>query len=303
MRKPVDRSTEERAQGSLLGEAFWLAVLWIFGIALLAATAPLWPLPPYDHVDWEHPAAAPGTRGQITVVDDSGVWQTRDCVHLLGTDTLGRDLLARLIRGGRISLQVGLLTPILGLVVGGLLGMAAGYFRGRVEQGILMLTDAILAFPGMVLLLAVSFYLGSSLGHIICALGLLTIPAFVRVARAGTLKYASMAFVQSARMLGQGHVSILFGEILPNIALSLTVYALLVVSYMIVAEGALSFLGLSVPAPAPSWGGMIAEGKEVLDTHPHVSLLPALALMVTVLAFNLVGDALRGRIDAREGQL
>ena len=148
------------------------------------------------------PSREPG--GRITAMDDSGAWQTRDCVHLLGTDTMGRDILARLIRGGRISLQVGLIAPILGLVVGGLLGMAAGYFGGWLEQAILMLTDAILAFPGMVLLLAVTFYFGPSLPNIIGALGFLAIPAFIRVARAGTLKYTSMPFGPERPDAGSG---------------------------------------------------------------------------------------------------
>ena len=160
-----------------------------------------------------------------------------------------------------------------------------------------------MAFPGLVLLLLVVFHLGATLNNLILALGFLTIPAFTRVARANTLTFAKREFVLSARGLGQNDLHILVREILPNIIMPLLIYALLVVSYMIVAEGTLSFLGLSVPPPVPSWGGMISDGKEVLDEAAHVSLIPAFIMFITVLSFNIIGDAIRGLIDAREGQL
>ena len=292
-----------RPLSEALGASFWLALMWLAVVFILASTAGLWALPANDHMDWDHPAASPGTTGRVPVETDDNTVQSIAFVHILGTDTMGRDILTRLIFGARISLAVGLLTPLIGLIVGGLLGMLAGFYQGPLDAVVVTLVDAILAFPGLVLLLAITFYLGPGLINIILALGILTIPVFIRVARANTLKFAQQGFVQSARMLGQGDMSILLREILPNIILPLVVYGLLVVAYMIVAEGALSFIGLGVPAPMPSWGGMIAEGKEVLDLAPHVSLLPSLVMFLTVLSFNLIGDRLRTVIDYREGQL
>jgi len=286
-----------------MGESFWLALIWLFIVTFFALTAELWPLPEYDHMDWLHPAGAPGTESRAPIKNISGETNEEEVVYLLGTDTMGRDIVTRLIFGARVSLMVGLITPCLGLVIGGILGMLAGFYRGRVELSIMLIMDAILAFPGLVLLLVITFYLGPGLRNIIFALSFLTIPHFARMARANTLTFAEREFVQSARMLGQTDISIMLREILPNIIMPLIVYALLVVSYMIVAEGTLSFLGLGVPAPIPSWGGMIAEGKEVLDEASHVSLLPALILFLTVLSFNIVGDSLKRVLDSKEGQL
>ncbi len=292
-----------KSLSAAMGESFWLALLWLFIVAFFALSAQLWPLPGYDRMDWLHPAATPGTESRAPIKNSSGETTEEDVVYLLGTDTMGRDIVTRLIFGARVSLMVGLITPCLGLVIGGILGLLAGFYRGRVEIFIMVTMDAILAFPGMVLLLVITFYLGPDLWNIIFALGFLTIPHFARVARANTLTSVEREFVLSARMLGQTDINIMLREIVPNIVMPLIVYALLVVSYMIVAEGALSFLGLGVPAPIPSWGGMIAEGKEVLDEAPHVSLLPALILFLTVLAFNLIGDSLKRVLDSKEGQL
>jgi peptide/nickel transport system permease protein len=275
--------------------------MWLCCVFFFALTADFWALPAYDQMDWQTPAAPPGTERPVQVQSGHRTIEER-VVYLLGTDTMGRDILSRMIFGARVSLAIGLTTPCIGMVIGGILGMLAGFFRGRIETLIVALMDAILAFPGLVLLLAITFVLGPGLDHTIMALGLLTIPSFMRVARANTLKVAGSEFVQSARMLGQSDIVILMREILPNVIWPLVVYALLVVSYMIVAEGALSFLGLGVPPPTPSWGGMIAEGKEVLDTAPHVSLIPALAMFLTVLSFNIMGDCLRQVIDPKEGQ-
>ena len=286
-----------------MGASFWLAVMWLMIIAFLAISAEFWPLPEYDHMDWLNQAAAPGTEGRIPFKESSQQTIETSFVYFLGTDTLGRDIVTRIIFGARVSLIVGLITPCIGMVIGGILGLLAGFYRGRLDAFIMVIMDTLLAFPALILLLVITFYLGSKLGNIIMVMGFLSVPYFSRVARAKTLTYAEREFVQSARMLGQTDISIMMREILPNIIMPLVVYALLVVSYMIIAEGTLSFLGLGVPAPTPSWGGMIAEGKEVLDEAPHISLLPALILFLTVLSFNIIGDSLKRVLDSKEEQL
>lgn len=299
-REPDCRS---KSFSEAMGVSFWLALMWLLIVIFFAVTAEFWTLPEYDHMDWLQMSAPPGTEGRVPIKDSAGETTEKDYLYLLGTDTLGRDIVTRLIFGARVSLIVGLITPCFGLVIGGILGMLAGFYRGRLESFIMVTMDAILAFPAMVLLIAITFYAGLGLENIILAMGFLSIPHFSRVARANTLIFAEREFVQSARMLGQTDISIMIREILPNVIMPLIVYALLVVSYMIVAEGTLSFLGLGVPAPTPSWGGMIAEGREVLDEAPHISLLPALILFLTVLSFNLIGDSVKRVLDSKEVQL
>lgn len=285
-----------------LGISFWLCMMWIVLVLSLAVFADLLPLSGYDIMDWDHPAAPPGTVGSVERLTDFKS-NPVEIVYVFGTDSMGRDILTRLIYGGRVSLCVGLITPLIGLFFGGVLGLLAGFYRGRTESMIMAVMDVILAFPGLVLLLAITFYLGPDLKNIILTLGFLTIPSFARIARANTLTYAQRDFIQASRMAGQNDLSIIIHELIPNIITPMLIYGLLVVSYMIVAEGALSFLGLSVPPPAPSWGSMIAEGREILEESCHVSLFPALIMFLTVLSFNLIGDCLRRLTDAREGQL
>ncbi len=285
------------------GGTFWLAVIWLAIVVAAAATAGWWAVPAFDTMDWDHPAATPGTRSDSATLQNAVKPEKETYTYWLGTDTMGRDVTSRLIYGARVSLTVGLLSPVIGFLLGGILGCLAGYFRGRLEAVIVAAMDVILAFPGIVLLLAISFYLGPSLRNLVIALGFLTIPAFSRVARAKTLTLRDLEFVQAARLSGAGNFTILAREIIPNVIAPMAAYALLVVSFMIMAEGALSFLGLGVPAPTPSWGGMIAEGREVLEEAPHVSMIPAGVMFLTVMAFNLIGDSLRSQAEKRTSQL
>jgi peptide/nickel transport system permease protein len=223
--------------------------------------------------------------------------------HWLGTDGLGRDELARLIYGARVSLTVGLCAPVIGITIGGALGMLAGYFRGRFESLVVGSMDVLLAFPPLVLALAVTAYLGQSLFNLTFILGVLGIPAFMRVARAATLSLARREFVIAAQALGATHARILLRELLPNVFLPLLAFFLLGVAVTIVAEGALSFLGLGVPPPVSSWGSMIGEGRESLEIAPWLAFLPAIAMFLSVLSFNLIGDTLRAFTDPRQGAL
>jgi peptide/nickel transport system permease protein len=266
-----------------LGAVFWIAVGWIVLVFALAIIANLLPIADPAQQALRARRALPSM------------------LHLLGTDALGRDIFARVIYGARASLAVGMLAPLLGTLVGGVLGMLAGYFRGWLETLVTGAADVLLAFPPLVLALAVVAYLGQSLVNLIVVLAVLTVPGVARVARAATLAIREREFVTAARAIGASHARILRREILPNVMLPLGAFFLVLVAVIIVAEGILSFLGLGVPPPMPSWGSMIAEGRDNLDIAPHIAFIPAIAMFFTVLAFNLVGDTLRAVTDPRRG--
>jgi peptide/nickel transport system permease protein len=268
-----------------LGTLFWLAVGWTLLVLAAAALADFLPLPSPTDMDMLERRAS------------------FSALHWLGTDALGRDELSRLIYGARISLTVGLCAPVIGLVFGGALGMLAGYFRGRFETLVVGSMDVLLAFPPLILALAVTAYLGQSILNLTCILGVLGIPAFMRVARASTLTLARREFVIAAQALGATHARILLRELLPNVLLPLLAFFLLGVAVTIVVEGALSFLGLGVPPPISSWGSMIGEGRESLEIAPRLAFIPAAAMFLTVLSFNLIGDTLRALTDPRQGAL
>jgi peptide/nickel transport system permease protein len=268
-----------------LGKLFWLAAGWISLIVVASTFAGVLLAHSPTDMDMLERRAVPSL------------------VHWLGTDALGRDELARLLYGARISLTVGLCAPIIGITIGGALGILAGYFRGRFETLVVGSMDVLLAFPPLVFALAVTGYLGQSIFNLTCILGVLGIPAFMRVARAATLSLAEREFVVAARALGASHARILLHELLPNVFLPLLAFFLLGVAVTIVVEGALSFLGLGVPPPASSWGSMIGEGRESLEIAPRLAFIPAVTMFLTVLSFNLVGDTLRALTDPRQGAL
>ena len=284
-----------------LGFAFWLPLSWVVFLFICAFTAELWPLPPPDEMHFADQAMLPGAETSLALRGNPD--QDVDYVYVLGSDNMGRDIVTRLIYGSRVSLLVGLVSPIIGLVIGGGLGMLAGYYRGRLEGLIVAVMDAILAFPALVLLIALTFYLGPSLSTVTFSLGILTVPFFTRVARASTLTFAEREFVLAARAIGASDFRIIMKEILPNVILPMLVYALLVTAALIIAEGVLGFLGLSVPPPVVSWGAMINDGRDYLDEAPHIAMIPAGMMFITVLSFNLLGDYLRSLGDPRESKL
>ena len=272
-------------RGRRLGPLFWMAIVWMivaFAVAIFADVLPLASPTDMDMLEKRAPFSMQ---------------------HWLGTDGLGRDELARVIYGARISLIVGICAPIIGLTIGGALGLVAGYFRGRFESVVVGSMDVLLAFPPLILALAVSAYLGQSILNLTLILGMLGVPSFMRVARAATLTLARREFVIAAQALGATHARILLRELLPNVMLPLVAFFLLGVAVTIVAEGSLSFLGLGVPPPISSWGSMIGEGRESLEMAPRLAFIPAIAMFLTVLSFNLVGDTLRAFTDPRQGAL
>ncbi|MGJ7522585.1 ABC transporter permease [Variovorax sp. LT1P1] len=273
---------------SPLSRALWrmgLPLVWLTVVFVCAFGADVMPFPPPSDMDF---AAAE---------------QGPSMAHPLGADLDGRDVLSRLAHGARISLTVSLLAPLIGLVIGTVLGLLSAYYTGVVRTGILAVLDAMLAFPSLVFALALTVVLGPSVQNVTLALGIMSVPAFARIARANALPLMSREFVLAARTAGASDAYIMFREILPNMVMSLLTYALTMMSIMIVAEGSLSFLGVGVPPPTPSWGSMIAEGRESLERVPHVSMIPAAAMFLTVLSLNLLGDSLRQLKSGKSGGL
>lgn len=221
--------------------------------------------------------------------------------HLMGTDDIGRDVWARVVWGARITIPAGIEATLLALVLGAPLGMAAGYFGGFVEEAIMRATDVFLAFPGLVLALSLAAFLGPGEGNAILAIGIVSAPAFVRVARSAVLPLRHREFVEAARSLGAGDARILARHVVPNAWGSVGVLAFLTIGSSILAETSLSFLGMGMQPPAPSWGAMVQEGADYLSQAPWISIYPGLAILVTVVAFNLLGNGLRQSLAPRRG--
>ena len=219
--------------------------------------------------------------------------------HPLGTDTLGRDVVSRLLYGARVSLVVGLSAVVLAGVLGVLLGLVSGYYGGRLDDALMRLGDVQLAFPALVLAIAVLAVVGSGLGNVVLVLGVTGWVTYARIARGETLSLRHREFVEGARALGARDGGILWRHVLPNVLPSITVVATFSVARTIIAEASLSFLGLGIPPPAPSWGAMLDEGRNYLTTGWWLALFPGLAILAVVLGINVVGDWLRDTLDPR----
>jgi peptide/nickel transport system permease protein len=219
--------------------------------------------------------------------------------HWLGTDDLGRDVLARVIYGSRVSLIAGLASVAVGVVAGSLLGLGAGFAGGKVDSLVMRLVDAVLSFPGLVLALALGAVIGAGLAGVVIALGVVYTPTFARLMRGQVLTIREREFVHAARVLGAPGWRIVMQHVLPNVATPIVVQASLSIAFAILAEASLSFLGLGVPPPEPSWGGMINQGRGYLQVAPWIVFGPGAALFVTVLGLNFVGDAIRDALDPR----
>lgn len=223
--------------------------------------------------------------------------------HLLGQDKLGRDILSRIIFGSRISLLVGLTVVTASLILGVIIGSVSGYAGGIVDETVMRVVDIFQAFPGILLAIAITAVLGPSLQNLLLALCLMGWVGYARIIRGQVLSLREMEYVQAIRSIGAPPVRILALHILPNILAPVLVEATFGMAGAIVAEAGLSFLGLGVQPPTPSWGSMLAEGRQFLLLAPHLTIFPGFAIMVTVLGINFLGDSLRDALDVRSEKL
>jgi peptide/nickel transport system permease protein len=274
-----------------LGPLFWICVGWIVLVAVMATIANLLPLPNPDLGNYSSAQnAGPG-------------WG-----HLLGTDDLYRDIFSRLVYGARVSLVVGFGGALIGLLVGGIPAMISAYRRGRVDTALNTGSYVVLAFPAIVAVIAIVSFWGKSLFKITLVIGLFAAPLIFRVVRASTLSYATRDFVLAAKALGASDTRILTREILPNIMPTIVSFGLIAVATIIVLEGSLAFLGLSVSPPTPSWGNMLNEGSSLLtgakgQTNPWLVIFPAGAMFLLLISLNVVADKLRAYFDVSEIKL
>ncbi|MBI1820179.1 MAG: ABC transporter permease [Nitrospirae bacterium] len=220
--------------------------------------------------------------------------------HPFGQDKLGRDILSRMVYGSRISLFVGLTVVSISLIVGVTIGSIAGYSGGVVDEGIMRIVDVFLAFPGILLAIAITAVLGPSLRNVLIALCLMGWVGYARIIRGQILSVRELEYVQAARTIGASPLRILIRHILPNIMAPVIIEATFGMAGAITAEAGLSFLGLGVQPPTPSWGSMLAEGRQFLLMAPHLTTFPGLAIMFTVLGLNFLGDGLRDAMDVRQ---
>jgi peptide/nickel transport system permease protein len=263
----------------------------IIALLLIVAAIGPWitPMDPHRQDIWERYAAPRGL-----FVD--GEWNT---TFVLGADELGRDLLSRLILGARVSLMVGFIATSISLVFGVFLGAVSGYVGGWVDDVIMRVMDVLLALPGILLAIAIVAALGPNIVNAMFAIAVVRIPIIARVVRSDVLAIREEEFVEAVKALGQNHVVVLFKHILLNAWAPTLVLATLGMGTAIVAEAALSFLGLGAQPPQISWGRMLSVGREAMRTAPHVTLYPGIAITVVVLGFSLLGDGLRDVFDRR----
>lgn len=219
--------------------------------------------------------------------------------HLLGTDNYGRDILSRLIYGARISLIVGVGAVFVGAFIGVVLGVIAGYFGGFTDALIMRFMDALSAFPFILLAIVLMTVLSSGLGNVIIAVGIGNIPGFAKIARGQVLATKESDYIEVTRSLGASSTRIIFDHILPNSAAPIIVYGTMNIAGAIISEAALSFLGLGIQPPTPSWGNMLKDGQDYLVVAPHLAIFSGIAILLSVLAFNVLGDGLRDALDPK----
>jgi len=236
---------------------------------------------------------------EITEPDYDNILSGPSAEHWAGTDAFGRDIFSRIIAGTQISLFVGLVSVLLGAVGGTVLGILSGYYGKWVDRVIMRICDVLLAFPGILLAIGIIAILGPGLGNVIVAVAIFSIPIFARIVRSSTLSVKSTLFVEATKSVGAKHNRIIWKHIFPGTVSSIIVYFTMRIGSAILTAASLSFLGLGAQPPSPEWGAMLSGGRDYLNTSPHVTFFPGIAIFVTVLAFNLLGDGLRDALDPK----
>ncbi len=263
----------------------------IAAFVLVAILAPLLsPADPHDQ--------SLRNRFKPPVWEEGGSWK-----YPLGTDRLGRDMLSRIIWGSRISLAAGVITVLLASAFGAAVGLVAGYYGGRVDAALMRITDATMSFPVILLALILAVTVGPSFTNVVVAIAVILWARYARVIRGQVLTLMQLDFIAQARVAGAGAGRIITRHLFPNTLNTLVVLVTLQIGYVIIVEASLSFLGAGIPPPTPAWGSMIAEGREFVTSAWWVSMFPGLAILLVVLAFNLLGDWLRDTFDPKLRQL
>ena len=258
----------------------FIGALFVIFLLFIAILAPY--LTPYDPVSQDYQR-----------------FQSPNINHWLGTDSLGRDICSRIIQGTRVSMFVGLLAVTIALFLGTNLGIISGYYGGKIDTVLMRFIDILLAFPGLVLAMLISGLLGPSLVNAMIAVGIMLTPSIARVSRGSVLTVKNEPYIASAKTIGCSNLYIILKYILPNIMVPLSVLCSISLSIAILAESALSFLGLGIQPPAPSWGGMLHQGRQFMEIAPWVAVFPGLAIMIAVLSFNFLGDGMRDGLDPK----
>jgi peptide/nickel transport system permease protein len=257
-----------------------IGAIIVLAVIIMAAFAPL--IAPYD----------PSSQKSKRLLSPS--WE-----NLMGTDELGRDTFSRIVFGARVSLQVGIIAVLFALVIGCLLGVASGYFGGRVDSLLMRVVDIMFAFPGLVLAIVIAGLLGASRNNAMIAIGVIYAPAFARVVRSAVLSVMSEPYMEAGRVIGSGSLRLIRLHLLPNIMAPLIVMTTVYLSSAILSEAALSFLGLGTQPPEPSWGGMLNAARMFMERSPWMAIFPGVAIMLIVMGFNFLGDGLRDILDPR----
>ncbi len=271
-----------------LGQRIWrnksavVALAVLLAIIGLAATAPWLPITPPNEINPPDKLSLPGENG-----------------YILGSDQLGRDNLSRLIWGGRVSLTAGFVASSLALLIGVTIGLFAGFYGGHTDNVLMRITDVVLAFPVFLLAIGIIAALGPGLFNAMLAAAIAGFPLYARVVRGSVLSARETDYVMAARMIGIGNRRIMQRHLLPNVFAPILVTYTLDIGAMIILTSSLSFLGLGTQPPTADWGNMIASGRSLIRTHPHLIILPGLAIFVVVLALNVLGDGLRDALDPR----
>lgn len=259
----------------------FVAFFFVVALILLAFIGPF--ITPYD----------------ITKPDYENVLSGPSAQHWAGTDAYGRDIFSRVLAGTQISLYVGLTSVLLGAIGGTFLGIVAGYYGKRIDSIIMRICDVLLAFPGILLAIGIIAILGPGLGNVIIAVAIFSVPMFARIVRSSTLAVKSTLYIEATKSIGTRPKRIIWKHIFPGTVSSIIVYFTMRIGSAILTAASLSFLGLGAQPPSPEWGAMLSGGRDYLNIAPHVTIFPGIAIFVTVLAFNLLGDGLRDALDPK----